>query len=269
MKYIQHLSKINALRGRGTPGLWLLVVRYNVARLFWRPALARLVRGNRYGQQKKLLYTVMTGSYDRLNEIPEMLPNWDYVCYTDNPRLASKTWRVELLENELGLDPIRLSRHFKINNHLIDQGYDLSVYLDANIRIRGDLDSFLDRALPPDRPFAILHHPFLGSLAEEVAKCVAVGKENEEILQKQYDHYTRKEGFTDPFPHINARMMIRRSGNREVRRLMETWFAQLLTWSRRDQVAFNYALSLCPEAQPHYVPYWMFRSYFKKMDHSS
>jgi hypothetical protein len=62
-------------------------------------------------------------------------------------------------------------------------------------------------------------------------------------------------------------MMIRRCGHPGVRRLMEVWFAQLLRWSCRDQVAFNYALSRCPEVAVQYIPYWIFRRYFKKMDH--
>ncbi len=48
---------------------------------------------------------------------------------------------------------------------------------------------------------------------------------------------------------------------------METWFAQLLAWSCRDQMAFNYSLSKHPEVALSYIPYWIFRRYFKKMDH--
>lgn len=267
MKYFKHLIKCNKIQEGGTLGFWRMVAAYNFAQIFWRPALVKMLIGDRYKERRKLFYTVMTGGYDRLSEIPEMLPNWDYICFTDNARLSSKTWRICLLENEMKLDPIRLSRHFKINNHLVDQGYDLSVYVDANIRIRGNLDSFVAHALPPGRSFAILQHPFLSSLAEEVQTCIEVSKDNEDILQKQYDYYTLEEGFTDPYPHINARLMIRRSDSQEVRRLMETWFAQLLAWSRRDQVAFNYSLSRCPDVKPHYVPYWLFRRYFQKMDH--
>lgn len=151
---------------------------------------------------------------------------------------------------------------------MIDEGYTTSIYIDANIRIRGNLDCFLAQALPPNSSFAILFHPFIDSLEQEVSQCISTGKDTEELLREQYKHYVTEEGFNDTLPHINARMMIRSSGDERVYQLMETWFAQFEKWSKRDQVAFNYSLSKCPEAAPDYVPYWIFRQYFKKMDHN-
>ena len=248
--------------------LWWQVVFYNIKYFFWRPIIIKLLLINRYRSHKKILYTILVGKYDHLNEIPKKLKNWDYICYTDNPNLKSDTWQIRLLSNESSLDAIRLSRHFKIKNHLIDEGYDISVYVDANIGIRGNLDCFLSHALPQGSSFAILFHPFLDSLEQEVAQCISGGKDGEKLLREQYKHYVTEEGFSDIFPHINARMMIRRSGDKQVCQLMETWFAQLEKWSRRDQVSFNYSLSTCPGAVPDYVPYWIFRQYFKKMDHN-
>jgi len=268
MKYIPHLEKLNRLHGGGRVDLWQLVVAYNLRRIFQRPTLVKMSSSrSRYRHRKKLLYTIMTGGYDQLNELPVKLPNWDYLCFTDNDNLVSSTWRICLLNNEMGLDPIRLSRHFKINSHMIENDYDLTMYIDANLRIRGDLDSFLVQALPFEKDFAILQHPFLFSLRQELEKCVEEGKDDENMLRRQFQHYTDEKGFQDNLPHINARLMIRRSGKPELKGLMEIWFAQLMRWSRRDQMAFNYALSLCPEVQPHYIPYWIFRNYFQRLDH--
>lgn len=267
MNYLHHLKKYNAICDGRDADFWRLVIAYNFQRIFWRPTLVKLAQSGRYREKQKLLYTIMTGGYDKLNEIPGKLPNWDYVCFTDNTSLVSSTWQICLLENPDNLDPVRLSRHFKINHYLIDQGYDISVYVDANLRVRGNLDSFLAHALPPDRDFAILQHPFLHSLRQELEKCIEEGKDDENMLRRQYRHYTEEMGFQDHLPHINARVIIRRAGRTDLQRLMETWFVQLMQWSRRDQMAFNYALSLHPEVRPHYIPYWILRNYFKRMDH--
>lgn len=266
MKYYQHLKKINGVNEGSRWELFNLTIRYNLRFFLSRPPLMSMYGKNRYKKLKKLFYTVLVGDYDHLNEILVKLPNWEYVCYTDNPELTSESWDIRLLENELGLDPIRLSRHYKINNHLIDEPYDLSVYTDANIRIRGNLDTYLAHALAPGEAFSILLHPFLFSLKEELELCVDGKKDNTALLRAQYDHYLA-EGYHDQFPHVNARMMIRKSGDVTVRRLMEAWFDQLQNWSKRDQMGFNYALSLFPQVKPAYIPYWIFRSYFKKMDH--
>lgn len=267
MNYIRHLKKNNLRKKGGNLSLWWQIGFYNIKFFCWRPIIIKLLLANRYRSQKKILYTILVGNYDHLNEVPRKLKNWDYVCFTDNPNLKSDTWKIRLLSNELGLDAVRLSRHYKIKNHLIDDGFDISVYVDANLRIRGDLDCFLSHALPPSSSFAILFHPFLDSLEQEVSQCIAAGKDNEKLLSEQYEHYVKEEGFNDNFPHINARMMIRRSGDNQVYQLMETWFTQLEKWSKRDQVSFNYSLSKWPGAEPNYVPYWIFRKNFKNMDH--
>jgi hypothetical protein len=268
MNFSTHLTRINNTRGNGTKlGYWYLTCSYVLNYFINRPALVRLTRRSRYQQEKKLLYTVVTGGYDQLNEIPKKLHNWDFICFTDNPDLKSDTWQIRELENKLNLEPFRLSRHYKINNHLVDSEYDLSVYIDCNYRIRGDLDTFVSHILPIGKQIGMLLHPFHSSLAEEVELCVTNNKDDEEMLRSQYRYYVEEKQFRDSFPHIAGGMIIRRSGDPTIKKLMETWFSQLMRWSRRDQMAFNYSLAKHPEIFPHYIPYWILRRYFKKMDH--
>lgn len=268
MNFTNHLKKLNTIRGGGTKlDYYRLVSKYVFSYWVNRPVMVKLRPGNIYHKQKKLFYTVMTGGYDHLNEIPRPLPNWDYVCFTDNPNVQSKTWRIEPIKNVSDLDYGRLSRYYKINNHLVDSDYFLSVYVDANMRIRGNLDNFLSHALPTDKPLGMMLHPFHASLAEEVELCVATSKDDELLLREQLRYYIEEKGFKDHLPHITGRLIIRRSGDEEVQKIMETWFSQLLRWSRRDQVSFNYSLAQSPDVAPHYIPYWILRRYFKKMDH--
>lgn len=267
MNFSTHLHRINNVFGNGTKhGYWYLCCTYACNFFFNRPLLVRLTRKKRYQNEKKLLYTVMTSGYDMLNEIPGPVSNWDFVCYTDNPELKSDTWQIRVLKNEMNLDPVRLSRQVKINNHLVDSGYDISVYIDANFKIRGDLDSFVSHILPPGERFVMLLHPFHSSLREELELCISVGKDDEGLLRSQYRHYVEENKFKDPYPHIAGGMIMRRPGSQDIRTLMETWFEQLLRWSGRDQMAFNYSLDQ-QQVFPQYVPYWILRRYFKKMDH--
>ena len=271
MLFLEHLKKQNGLTGQGSSSGYVgLVSRYLANYLTKRPPLIRSIGGDLYKGRKKLLYTVLTGTYDQLNEIPSSLVNtrdWDFLCLTDNPSLSSETWKIQLVGKDEGLDPVRLSRLYKIKNHLVDTGYDISVYTDANIRIRGDLDHFLSQALGLDCTLGLLYHPFHSSLEQEVELCIRTGRDDPALLEEQYRFYTDKENFTDFLPHINARLLIRRPGDRQIESLMETWFEQLLRWSRRDQVSFNYSLAQHPEVLPCYIPYWLFRVHFKKLDH--
>ena len=266
MNYYHHLKKLNLSREQGSIELWKQIVLYNLRFLFAQPRIISLFSRNSFKEQKKLFYTVLTGNYDSLNEINEKLPNWDYICFTDNEMLRSNSWDIRLFDSNLGLDPILLSRYYKINNHLVDEAYDLSVYVDANLRIRGNLDNFLVQAYDSRKSMALLFHPFLNSLEGEVKACIENNKGSRTLLRDQYTHY-QQQGFLDRLPHINARLMIRKSGDPLVRKVMEVWYDQLCTWSKRDQISFNYALSRCSPPQINYVPYWLFRRYFKRMDH--
>ncbi|MGI9535718.1 MAG: hypothetical protein ACR2PB_01510 [Desulfocapsaceae bacterium] len=271
MIVLQHLKKQNEISGRGDRwGYVQLVGSYLFSYLLKRPPLLRSVGKKGYRSQRKLLYTVVTGGYDQLNEIPAGLTSsegWDFICVTDNPKLSSETWEIKLAANDDGLDSVRLSRLYKIQNNLVDSAYDISIYIDANIRIRGNLDCFLTQALPSDRNLGLLFHPFHCSLEQEVELCIRTGRDDPELLEKQYASYTQIEKFGDPYPHINARLLIRRQGDQQIQHLMETWFSQLTLWSRRDQVSFNYSLSQNPQVSPCYIPYWLFRNHFKKLDH--
>lgn len=265
--YKYHLVKLNGLRNVSSLDLWCSVVRYNLKYFFWRPALVKLFQSDKNHTKKKLLYTVLVGGYDQLNEVPKKLAGWDYICFTDNPEATSDTWEIQLLENPLNLDPVRLSRHYKINNHLVDNSYDLSVYVDASFRIRGNLDCFLAHAIVKENSLSMLLHPFHHSLAQEFEACIALGKDNEDTLRSQCEFYVNQQGFIDDHPHVAGGLIIRQTGAPQVVSLMERWFEQLIKWSKRDQVAFNFARSRCPEVAVNYIPYYIVRRYFKKFDH--
>lgn len=265
--YFYHLVKLNSLSNGSILDLWKSVATYNLKYFFWRPWLVGKLQAAKFHDRKKLLYTILVGDHDYLNEIQTKIAGWDYVCFTDNATLKSDTWEIRFLENSLDLDPVRLSRYYKINNHLIDQTYDISVYVDANFRIRGNLDCLLGNSLADTRPLSMFLHPFHHSLAQEVELCIELKKDREELLRDQYDFYVKEQQFIDALPHIAASVIIRKTRDPSVIRLMEIWFQQLVNWSRRDQVAFNYALSTCADVGVNYIPYYILRRYFKKVDH--
>jgi hypothetical protein len=78
---------------------------------------------------------------------------------------------------------------------------------------------------------------------------IALGKDDEDILRSQYEYHGNQQGFNDDHPYV--------AGGPHVLSLMERWFDQLIKWSRRDQAAFNYARSLCPEVTVNYIPYYL------------
>ncbi len=207
----------------------------------------------------------MIGDYDHLQE-PEMVAEgWDYLCITNNPNLTSSVWTFIHIDDE-GMDPVRLSRKYKICNHLVDSEYDIRIYIDANIQIKKNLDSFLAISWNNLADIAILYHPYHTDVTQEFRACLGRELDNTELIKSQKKTYF-DSGFEDKYPQVNNRLIIRRTNNHQIKRLMNEWFNQVLNHSFRDQLSFNYVLEKQQGLSIHYIEYWKFSAYFSKKDH--
>ena len=95
---------------------------------------------------KILVYTIITNNYDTLRPFKRE-DGFDYVCFTDNMDMESNGWTLE--EVEIVPDMLKFQRSLKIkSNYLLeemDMIYEKSIYMDANFRIVGSLNEFLER----------------------------------------------------------------------------------------------------------------------------
>ena len=71
----------------------------------------------------------------------------------------SLNWTILNINEEikyLNVNIIKSQRFFKTHPHLFFQNYDLSIYIDSTIEIKGQLDEFLLRILTPNLSIYIL-----------------------------------------------------------------------------------------------------------------
>ena len=66
-------------------------------------------------KSKIVVYSVLTGNYDDVHEILYKEEDVDYLLFTNNPSLTSKTWQVILVQSDL--DNVLLSREIKMMPH--------------------------------------------------------------------------------------------------------------------------------------------------------
>src|SRR5690606_41457491 len=95
---------------------------------------------------RKVIYTAIFGNYEGLLPQKE-LPDWDFVCFTDNPSLVASPWKVRLVDPPLGEDYARSNRYIKINPHLFFPNYDVSIFIVGNVLVIGNLVRLVDEAL--------------------------------------------------------------------------------------------------------------------------
>ena len=188
-----------------------------------------------------VVYTAITVGYDDLPPPASTIPGWHYLCFTDEPSVARPGWEIRALERS-DLDPARRSRLPKILAHHCLVDYDISIWLDANIRIAGDLAAFRKMALA-DADIALFRHgERRPSVAAEVEVCARIGKAPHDVMARQYETY-RAAGFPDNAGVIpECSVIVRRHHRPSVRAAMEEWWDELLKHSARDQISMPYVI---------------------------
>jgi hypothetical protein len=91
--------------------------------------LKRYVRSafrHRSATPKVVVYTAVTRNYDVLAEPGMRVPDWRYVCFTDDPAAPRPGWEIRALPRS-NLDPIRHSRFPKLLPHAFLPEHDMSI----------------------------------------------------------------------------------------------------------------------------------------------
>ena len=87
----------------------------------------------------KIVYTCITGQYDQLISPTFVAPDWQYVCFTNNPDyLAQKNigaWEIRPLQSPTNLNPTRTNRYHKLQPHVLFPDASATLYLDGNIDV--------------------------------------------------------------------------------------------------------------------------------------
>jgi len=189
---------------------------------------------------KKVVYTAIIGKYDYLKEPKIISEGFDYICFTDDVTLKNKVWKIRLVDNNQGLDYSRLSKKIKILCTTFLKEYDLSIWVDGSISINCDLNIFLAENYHGE-DMVNSTHPVRTCIYEEAKACIEQKKDDPEIINKQIEGY-RQEGYPEGNGLVQSGLMIRNHQSKNINEFMNSWWNEVYTKSKRDQLSFNYTL---------------------------
>lgn len=212
-----------------------------------------------------VIYTAISGNYDKLMEPNVISPGCDYVCFSDK-NIKSKVWVSRRFDEKFN-DPTLTAKKIKILPHRYLSEYESSVWVDGNILIKDDINHLLKKSLNK-KSLAFFNHPeYRKTLKDELNKCITLKKDDKKIMKKQVLHYY-KLGYTDQASVLPACYIIfRKHNDKKITKTMEEWWAQILSHSRRDQLSFPYI------AWKYYLDYTLldhdkhFSKYFERKKH--
>lgn len=193
---------------------------------------------------KKVVYTVILGGYDKIKSFNKQ-KGYDFYLFTDNILLyknITTNWTIMIIpENikNLKLTVVKKQRFIKLHPHLFFKEYNISIYIDASLKIRKNLDEFLLRIMSPKYYIYTLEHPERNSIFKEIKKVLYYKKENKSIGNLIYKRY-KKEKFPDDKGLIESCILIRIHNDKKCIKIMNKWFYEIERYSHRDQLSFNY-----------------------------
>lgn len=201
------------------------------------PAEAKETPGIQH--RKFAVYTAVAGGYDELKMPRHVSPSVDYICFTDREIENHGVWQQRYFDY-LNIDPTRTARFVKLHPHIYLSEYDASMWLDANLVLKGDPEELFE--LSADWPIVAFTHPHRDCIYEEAREVIERGNlDREKLILSQMKRY-KAAGFPEGFGLAETNVLIRRHNDQAVRDLMTLWWAEIVGGSRRDQLSFNYAL---------------------------
>ena len=189
------------------------------------------------------IYTVITGNYDTIKQPLELTPGADYFLFTNNPHIKDAgVWRVVHIPslNIVGRtekeNNILLSRRVKMLAHeYLPQGYDVSVYVDADMLLKESLSELLD-TMADSRLMAACRHSYCASVKEEIDDLLDKCMVDALKIENQWQRYV-EWGFMDDLGISENGILIRKHNNARVIELMELCWNEYQQGCLRDQVS--------------------------------
>ena len=210
---------------------------------------------------KKVIYTSVFGCSEENNyhlHSPDIdLKGYDFVCFTDNPNFKSDVWDIRIVD-KLYDDGARSAKRYKLLPHRFLKEYDVSIWIDIEVKITKDINDLVDGYLSKSN-LAILNHELCGRTVTgdlNVRKCVYeeakfikwLGdnhpkkqyKDNIDIINSQVDRY-KSEGYPENNGLARTTVIFRNHNEDDVIKHSELWWDEMKYGSRRDQIGFNYS----------------------------
>lgn len=185
-----------------------------------------------------VVYTAIFGDYDVLIDPQVVESGVDYICFTDNETITSDVWETRNVTPMN--DPALSNRRIKILAHEYLEEYDLSVYIDGNIRILERIKPLVEDYLSTT-DFAVYKHPERTDVYEEAEACIEKNKAEEDPVREQLSHY-RDLGFPDDRDLSENRILFRRHQNPEIKEVMWSWWREVSDRVSRDQLSLMFVL---------------------------
>ena len=191
--------------------------------------------------KKNIVYTAITKDYDSLKNPSVVMSNTDYICFTDDENLKSEIWEIRPFPKNLDIyDNARKIRHLKLLPHLYFYDYNVSIWVDSNLEIKGDFLPLIVDLYKKNIPHLVMRNDWSNCVYDEAALCLKIKKDKPENIVPQIQKY-QGEGYPKNNGLTGNSMLVRIHSDERLIKVNELWWKEILNHSHRDQLSFNYS----------------------------
>ena len=149
---------------------------------------------------RTVIYTILINNYDWLNDVRHIKKFYDTICYTNNQNLLKrvnyKGWEIRKINKKYLIEenitnPLLITRWYKFNPSKHLDYYDNSIYIDANLIIKNDIEYFIEKCIANNFCLGIFKHPFRNNIKKEICHAYWNKKINYKEFRILKRHYIK------------------------------------------------------------------------------
>ena len=186
---------------------------------------------------KKVIYTALVGNYDSLMQPAAVDPEFDYICFSDcikGPKVG--VWEIRPIPFT-SPSHTRVARYSKLQPHVVLPEYEYSVWMDANILIKGE--EFYEKVnakISEGVKMAFVPHPSRDCVYEEIVRCYRDVRISFRDAVKQRRHLLAM-GYPEHWGLMETSLILRCHNDPDVIRISDAWWEELQNYTFRDQLS--------------------------------
>lgn len=194
--------------------------------------------------KKLVVYTCVTGGYEKVAEPLALSEGVDFVCYTDNHELCGSdggVWQYRMVDH-LCSGASRTSRYYKMHPSDLFPDYEYSLWIDGNVTIADEaLYSRLYEMMDYGSLAAGLRHPDRDDIYEEAYRILYGRREKLHEVMRTV-RFLKRSGMPPHFGLYENNVILRRHSDPKVKEFDDLWWECLRDYSGRDQLSHTYAI---------------------------
>ena len=192
----------------------------------------------------RVIYTCITGEYDKLTQPNVINDRFDYICFVKKGTKTADNigiWQIKELDFDHE-NNIVLSRYPKLMPHMVLQNYDYSLWIDGNITINDNfIYDVLEQKIKDNITFSGVKHGARDCIYDEAIACIDANKDKFKNILAIVKHLKRNN-FPKHFGLNENNVIFRQHNDSKIIAFSEMWWSLFMTYSKRDQLSGMFCL---------------------------